>query len=68
MRHVDISIATGEFATAVADLSSSDVGKQLSQSLAGLADVERKASDLQNTQSDQDMVTLMGTGTTAPFS
>jgi sorting nexin-1/2 len=38
------------------------VGKQLSQSLAGLADVERKAQDLQSVQSEQDMTTLMATG------
>ena len=38
------------------------MGKQLSQSLAGLADVERKAQDLQSVQSEQDMTTLMATG------
>ena len=38
------------------------MGKQLSQSLAGLADVERKAQDLQSIQSEQDMTTLMATG------
>lgn len=60
--NTELSTATGEFAQTVGDLSSSDVGKQLSQSLSGLADVERKAQDLQTTQSEQDMVTLMGTG------
>jgi hypothetical protein len=59
---IELACATGEFAQTVGDLSSSDVGKQLSQSLAGLADVERKAQDLQSTQSEQDMITLMGTG------
>jgi sorting nexin-1/2 len=46
----------------VSDLSSSDVGKQLSLSLAGLAEVERSAQDLQSAQSEQDMVVIMSTG------
>ena len=44
------------------------MGKQLSQSLAGLADVERKAQDLQSVQSEQDMMTLMATGIYTLFS
>lgn len=59
---VDVATATGEFAQTVNDLSASDVGKQLSQSLVGLAEVEQKAQEIQNMQSEQDMVTLMGTG------
>lgn len=51
-----------EFATNVTDLSQSDVGKQLAHSLAGLADVERKAQDIQSVQSEQDIVTLLSTG------
>jgi len=46
----------------VGDLSLSDVGKQLSLSFAGLADVQRTAQDSQNAQSEQDMVVLMSTG------
>ncbi|KIM44718.1 hypothetical protein M413DRAFT_25155 [Hebeloma cylindrosporum] len=57
----EISVATGEFAQNVSDLSSSDIGKQLAQSLSGLADVERTAQDIQNVQSEQDMATLMAT-------
>ncbi|KAF8892263.1 Vps5 C terminal like-domain-containing protein [Infundibulicybe gibba] len=57
----DLAVATGEFAQTVGDLSASDVGKQLSYSLSGLSDVTRKAQDLQNTQSEQDVVTLMST-------
>ena len=38
------------------------MGKQLSQSLAGLADVERQVQDLQSVQSEQDMTTMMATG------
>jgi sorting nexin-1/2 len=60
--YVELAAATGEFSQTVSDLSSSDVGKQLSHSLAGLADVERKAQELQSKQSQQDMVTLMSTG------
>lgn len=59
---LEISVATGEFAQTVADLSSSDIGSQLAQSLAGLADVERKSQDSQVAQSEQDMITLMATG------
>ncbi|KAF9466094.1 Vps5 C terminal like-domain-containing protein [Collybia nuda] len=57
----EIATATGEFAQTVNDLSASDVGAQLSQSLSGLAEVESKAQEIQNTQSEQDMVTLMST-------
>ncbi|KAG6854027.1 hypothetical protein C0991_011232 [Blastosporella zonata] len=57
----ELAFSTGEFAQTVSDLSASDMGKQLSQSLAGLADVERKAQDIQAAQSEQDMVILMGT-------
>ena len=59
---LDLAVATGEFAQTISDLSASDVGKQLSHALSGLADVERKAQDTQSTQSEQDMVTLMATG------
>ncbi|KAL0953850.1 hypothetical protein HGRIS_005026 [Hohenbuehelia grisea] len=57
----ELAGATGEFAHVVRELSASDVGKQLSQSLAGLADVDRTAQDLQSTQSEQDLTTLMAT-------
>ncbi|KAK0467060.1 Vps5 C terminal like-domain-containing protein [Desarmillaria tabescens] len=60
-QRAEISVATGEFAQTVADLSSSDIGSHLAQSLAGLADVERKAQDNQVAQSEQDMATLMAT-------
>ena len=62
-RIAELAIATGEFAQNVTELASSDVGKQLAQSLAGLAEVEKTAQDLQNIQSEQDMATLMATGT-----
>lgn len=58
----ELSIATGEFSQAIADLSTSDVGKQLSGALAALAEVERKAQDLQNVQAQEDVVTIMSTG------
>lgn len=50
----------------MSDLSSSDVGKQLSSSLVGLAEVEQKAQEIQTTQAEQDMVTLMSTGEFIP--
>ncbi|KAF5350246.1 hypothetical protein D9758_007835 [Tetrapyrgos nigripes] len=60
-QRTELSVCTNEFAQAVSELASSDVGRQLSQSLSGLAEVEKNAHDLQVTQSEQDMVTLMGT-------
>lgn len=61
-RHrAELAVASGEFAQTVSDLSSSDVGKQLSSSLVGLAEVEQKAQEIQTTQAEQDMVTLMST-------
>lgn len=61
-RIVELAIATGEFAVAIADLSLSDVGTQLQQSLAAMADVERMAEEFQNIQSHQDIMTLLATG------
>ncbi|KAJ7334196.1 Vps5 C terminal like-domain-containing protein [Mycena albidolilacea] len=57
----ELATAMAEFATNVTDLSQSDVGKQLAHSLAGLADVEHKAQDIQSVQSEQDIVTLLST-------
>ena len=57
----ELATVTGEFAQTVSDLASSDVGTQLSQSLSGLADVERKSQELQTIQSDQDMITILAT-------
>ncbi|KAF9038440.1 Vps5 C terminal like-domain-containing protein [Panaeolus papilionaceus] len=57
----EMAVVTGEFAHNFSELSSADVGKQLSQSLAGLADVERKAQDLQVIQAEQDITTLTAT-------
>lgn len=41
--------------------------KELAHSLAGVADVERKGAELQGGQSEQDVVTLMGTGEPTVF-
>jgi len=54
-------VATGDFAANVGELASSDVGRQLSQSLNGLVEVERKAQDLQTQQAEQDITTLTST-------
>lgn len=51
----------GEFAQQVSDLSASDVGRQLSVALGELADVERKAQEMQSTQSEEDCTTIMAT-------
>lgn len=58
----ELATATGEFAENVHDLSESDIGKQLAQSLGGLAEVQRNAQDLQNAQAEHDVATLMATG------
>ncbi|KAF8216563.1 Vps5 C terminal like-domain-containing protein [Mycena galopus ATCC 62051] len=57
----ELATTMAEFATNVTDLSQSDVGKQLASSLAGLADVERKAQDIQSVQAEEDIVTLLST-------
>jgi Vps5 C terminal like len=43
-------------------LSNSDLSKQLSQSLAALSDVHKKARKLEEEQSQDDIILLMGTG------
>ncbi|OAX41529.1 Vps5-domain-containing protein [Rhizopogon vinicolor AM-OR11-026] len=60
-QRAELATATGEFATAIADLSISDIGKQLQQSLAAMADVERMAEEFQNAQSQQDIMTILAT-------
>lgn len=57
----ELSTSIGEFAQMIADLASSDLGKPLMASLGLLADVERKAQDIESEQAKQDLVTLMGT-------
>ena len=57
-----MAAAAGEFAQAVSDLAACDVGNQLSVSLVGLAEVERKAQELQSVQATQDVVTVLSTG------
>ncbi|KAI0629115.1 Vps5-domain-containing protein, partial [Trametes polyzona] len=57
----DVAAAAGEFAQTIAELAACDVGKQLSASLAGLAEVERKAQELQTAQAHDDMMTILST-------
>ncbi|KAF8216564.1 Vps5 C terminal like-domain-containing protein, partial [Mycena galopus ATCC 62051] len=57
----ELATTMAEFATNVTDLSQSDVGKHLASSLAGLADVERKAQNIQSVQAEEDIVTLLST-------
>ncbi|CAE6426283.1 unnamed protein product [Rhizoctonia solani] len=56
----EVAAATGEFAEALVVLSNSDLSKQLSQSLATLADVQKKARKLEEEQSQDDIILLMG--------
>lgn len=60
-QRAELAAATGEFAAAITDLSLSDIGKQLEQSLAAMADVQRKAEEVQTIQSQQDVMTLLAT-------
>ncbi|CAL1715071.1 unnamed protein product [Somion occarium] len=62
-QRADLSASIAEFAQALAELSTSDVGlgPQLAKSLAGLAEVERKAEEIQKIQSTEDVRTLMST-------
>ncbi|KAG2136254.1 Vps5 C terminal like-domain-containing protein [Suillus cothurnatus] len=60
-QRAELAAATGEFATAITDLSLSDIGKQLAQSLAAMADVQHKAEEVQTNQSQQDIMTLLAT-------
>ncbi|KIJ65594.1 hypothetical protein HYDPIDRAFT_174995 [Hydnomerulius pinastri MD-312] len=57
----ELASATREFTTAVSDLSTSELGRQLQQTLGALADVEHAAAEAQSTQSQQDMLTFMST-------
>jgi sorting nexin-1/2 len=63
LEFAELAAAAGEFSQTVSDLSASDVGKQISRSLASLAEVERQVQELQSAQAQQDLVTLMSTGT-----
>ncbi|KAJ3510096.1 hypothetical protein NMY22_g16080 [Coprinellus aureogranulatus] len=57
----ELSVTIGEFAQQVSDLSASDVGRQLSTALGELAEVERKAQEMQSAQSEEDCTTIMAT-------
>ncbi|KAF8597667.1 Vps5-domain-containing protein [Ceratobasidium sp. AG-I] len=57
----EVAAATAEFADALMVLSNSDLSRQLSQSLAALADVHKKARKLEDEQSQDDIILLMGT-------
>ncbi len=61
-QRADIAAAAGEFAQTIADLAACDVGNQLSDSLSGLAEVERKVQELQLIQSHEDVVSVLSTG------
>ena len=56
-----MAVAIGEFALAIGELSGSDLGQPLSQALAVLSDVEKKAQDLQHEQAQEDIATFMST-------
>jgi sorting nexin-1/2 len=51
-----------EFSENIAALAACDMSKQLSQTLGVLADVQRKAKELQDLQAREDVSTIMSTG------
>jgi len=57
----ELSVAAGEFAQSVSDLAEADIGEDLSASLAGLAEMEKKYQEMQTGQSEQDMITFLST-------
>ncbi|KAI0073528.1 Vps5-domain-containing protein [Panus rudis PR-1116 ss-1] len=62
-QRAELSQAISEFAQTLAELGSSDdgLGQQLAHSLTGLAEVERKAEEIQKIQSAEDVRTVMST-------
>lgn len=58
----EVALSINEFADNISALAACDVGKQLSSTLSLLADVQRKAKELQDIQARQDVATLMSTG------
>ncbi|KAL5492536.1 VPS5 [Sanghuangporus weigelae] len=57
----ELAIGTGEFSLSIAELSESDLSKELCHSLSALGIVEKKAQDLQHTQAQEDTITFMTT-------
>ncbi|KAF8586437.1 Vps5-domain-containing protein [Ramaria rubella] len=57
----EVAISMADFADNVAALSACDMGKQLSLTLGALADVQRKAKELQDLQAREDVSTIMST-------
>lgn len=54
--------AIAELSETLGALASSDLSKQLSYLLGVLAELQKKAKDLQDAQAKDDIVTIMGTG------
>jgi len=57
----ELANAVGEFAQTIGDLASSDLGKSLSHSLEELAELERKAQQVESAQARADQATLLST-------
>ena len=56
---MDLASAVDEFAHAVGDLTASDLGKSLSQSLGALAELERTAQETKSPQVCADQTSLL---------
>ncbi|KAF8513412.1 Vps5 C terminal like-domain-containing protein [Hysterangium stoloniferum] len=57
----EVALSMAEFADNIAALSECDMSKPLSQTLGALADVQRKARELQDVQAREDVSTIMST-------
>ena len=58
----EVALSMAEFSENIATLASCDVDKQLSHTLGVLADVQRKAKELQDLQAREDVAIIMSTG------
>ena len=58
----EVALSMAEFSENIAALASCDMSKQLSHTLSVLADVQRRAKELQDLQAREDVSTIMSTG------
>ncbi|KAF9240677.1 Vps5 C terminal like-domain-containing protein [Melanogaster broomeanus] len=60
-QRAELASATGELTTTIAELSASEVGARLQQTLGAMAELEHVAAEAQSSQSRQDMMTFLST-------
>jgi len=62
MIRAEVALSMAEFAENIAALSACDMSKQLSHTLSVLAEVQKRAKELQDLQAREDVSTIMSTG------